>query len=115
MLGFGTVAALVARSVLARTRVGRLPLVRPLLGRSVAVSLALASSAWMLRILVGLTCMTALLMTRVGMGMAIEHGPAEGSLYAIVIPITISSYCSDDTNERAKAIYRKKTRHKCEC
>ncbi|KAF9965424.1 hypothetical protein BGZ70_004888, partial [Mortierella alpina] len=51
MLGFGTVATLVARSVLARTRIGRLPLVRPLLGRSVAVSLALASSAWMLRIL----------------------------------------------------------------
>ncbi|KAF9576436.1 hypothetical protein EC968_008731 [Mortierella alpina] len=51
VLGFGTVATLVARSVLARTRVGRLPLVRPLLGRSVAVSLALASSAWMLRIL----------------------------------------------------------------
>ncbi|KAF9990561.1 hypothetical protein BGZ75_001125 [Mortierella antarctica] len=51
MLGFGTVATLVARSVLARTRIGRLPLVRPLLARPVAVSLALASSAWMLRIL----------------------------------------------------------------
>ncbi|KAG0207613.1 hypothetical protein BGX28_001204 [Mortierella sp. GBA30] len=50
-LGVGTVATLIARSVLARTRVGRLPLARPLLSRSAAVSLALASSAWMLRIL----------------------------------------------------------------
>ncbi|KAF9195248.1 hypothetical protein BGZ50_004886 [Haplosporangium sp. Z 11] len=51
VLGFGTVATLIARSVLARTRIGRYPLMRPLLGRSAAVSVAVASSAWMLRIL----------------------------------------------------------------
>ncbi|KAI1312237.1 hypothetical protein EDD11_003037 [Mortierella claussenii] len=50
-LGFGTLATLVARSVLARTRAGRLPWLRPLLSRPAAVSLTLATSAWMLRIL----------------------------------------------------------------
>ncbi|KAG0366333.1 Mysoin-binding motif of peroxisomes-domain-containing protein [Gamsiella multidivaricata] len=50
-LGFGTLATLVARSVLTRTRVGRLPWMKPFLSRSAAVSVALASSAWMLRIL----------------------------------------------------------------
>ncbi|KAF9917152.1 hypothetical protein BX616_001793 [Lobosporangium transversale] len=50
-LGFGTLVTLVARSVLNRTRAGRISWLRPLLSRPTAVSLALASSAWILRIL----------------------------------------------------------------
>ncbi|KAF8931751.1 hypothetical protein BGZ58_007423 [Dissophora ornata] len=50
-LGLGALAMLVARSALARTRAARLPWVKPFLSRSAAVSVALASSAWMLRIL----------------------------------------------------------------
>ncbi|KAG0242402.1 Mysoin-binding motif of peroxisomes-domain-containing protein [Mortierella sp. GBAus27b] len=51
MLGFGTLATLMAQSALNRTRFARLAWFRPFIGRSAAVSVALASSAWMLRIL----------------------------------------------------------------
>ncbi|KAK3829250.1 MAG: Mysoin-binding motif of peroxisomes-domain-containing protein [Benniella sp.] len=44
MLGFGTLATLMARSALNRTRFARLPFVRPFLGRSAAISVALASN-----------------------------------------------------------------------
>ncbi|KAF9921992.1 hypothetical protein FBU30_007934 [Linnemannia zychae] len=51
LLGVGTIATLIARSALARTRVGRNPLLRPLLSRATAIVLTIISSAWMLRIL----------------------------------------------------------------
>lgn len=51
LLGFGTLATLVARSVLARTRVGRMPILKTLLSRAAAITLTVISSAWMLRIL----------------------------------------------------------------
>ncbi|KAF9089463.1 hypothetical protein BGX23_006649 [Mortierella sp. AD031] len=51
LLGFGTLATLIARSVLARTRVGRSPLLKPFLSRAAAITLTIVSSAWMLRIL----------------------------------------------------------------
>ncbi|KAG0267790.1 hypothetical protein BGZ95_002774 [Linnemannia exigua] len=51
LLGFGTLATLIARSVLARTRVGRWPLLKPFLSRAAAITLTIISSAWMLRIL----------------------------------------------------------------
>ncbi|KAF9928833.1 hypothetical protein BGZ65_006087, partial [Modicella reniformis] len=52
VLGLGTLATLMVRSVLNKTRIARLPWFRPFLGRSAAaISIALASSAWMLRIL----------------------------------------------------------------
>ncbi|KAG0056386.1 hypothetical protein BGZ83_005302 [Gryganskiella cystojenkinii] len=50
-LGFGTLAALIARSVIARTRIGRIPWMKPFLGRTAAFTLAFGSTAWMLRIL----------------------------------------------------------------
>ncbi|KAF9402488.1 hypothetical protein BGX21_009931 [Mortierella sp. AD011] len=50
-LGFGTLVALIARSILVRTKIARLPLLWLLLSRPAAASLALASSAWILRIL----------------------------------------------------------------
>ncbi|KAF9123410.1 hypothetical protein BGW39_008994 [Mortierella sp. 14UC] len=51
LLGFGTLATLIARSVLARTRVGRWPFLKPFLSRAAAITLTIISSAWMLRIL----------------------------------------------------------------
>ncbi|KAF9908320.1 hypothetical protein EC991_009964 [Linnemannia zychae] len=51
LLGFGTLATLIARSVLARTRIGRSPLLKPFLSRAAAITLTIISSAWMLRIL----------------------------------------------------------------
>ncbi|KAG0329283.1 hypothetical protein BGZ99_002833 [Dissophora globulifera] len=50
-LGFGTLATLLVRLVLSRTRAARLPWMKPFLSRTAAFSLAFASSAWMLRIL----------------------------------------------------------------
>ncbi|KAG0090080.1 hypothetical protein BGZ92_003719 [Podila epicladia] len=51
VLGVGTLATIITRSALVRTRIARMPVIRPMLSRSAAVSLALASSLWMLRIL----------------------------------------------------------------
>ncbi|KAF9541377.1 hypothetical protein EC957_003107 [Mortierella hygrophila] len=51
ILGFGTLATLIARSVLARTRVGRMPILKTLLSRAAAITLTVISFAWMLRII----------------------------------------------------------------
>lgn len=79
LLGFGTLVTLITRSVLARTRFGRLPILKPFLSRSAAITLTIISSAWMLRILV---CLNTNLFLRPFKPLVYQH------------PLLLCPYCS---------------------
>ncbi|KAG0234797.1 hypothetical protein BGW41_000976 [Actinomortierella wolfii] len=50
-LGFGSLVALAAHTVLGRTRIGRAPWFRPMFVRPMATGIALATSLWIIRLL----------------------------------------------------------------
>ncbi|KAF9977480.1 hypothetical protein BGZ73_005867 [Actinomortierella ambigua] len=50
-LGFGSLVALAAHTVLGRTRIGRTPWFRPMFVRPMATGIALATSLWIIRLL----------------------------------------------------------------